>query len=132
MPYSRHRRGGTVSFWLNLSPEKDLEPGFCDPIQITDTTYDDAALWVDFSAENPSDRGGGRATLYLNGERQGTSELIMEPFTWNTAKCSIRLGQNYVGGFDELALFDRTFTADQVKRLFELRSSLKKVLPSGD
>ncbi|MGK0480471.1 MAG: hypothetical protein ACJAQ3_000434, partial [Planctomycetota bacterium] len=31
----------------------DLEPGFCDPIQITDTRYDDASTWVDFTEENP-------------------------------------------------------------------------------
>ena len=40
---------GTVPFWLSLSPSQDLEPGYCDPIQITDTTYNDAAVWVDFT-----------------------------------------------------------------------------------
>ena len=178
--YSPHRWGGTVSFWLNLSPEKDLE-GFCDPIQITDATYNDAALWVDFTAQNPRDlrlgilgdveiwnpnklpynqdpnferrlvtvsdlpfqkgrwthvaftflgingRSGGRATLYLNGERQGTSELIMEPFTWDTEQASIRLGLNYAGGFDELALFDRSFSAEEVKQLYEMEASLKGI-----
>jgi len=44
---------GTISLWLSLDPENDLEPGFCDPIQITDVGYNDAALWVDFSDKNP-------------------------------------------------------------------------------
>ena len=179
--YSPHRWGGTVSFWLNLSPEKDLEPGFCDPIQITDTTYNDGALWVDFSGQNPRDfrlgilgdveiwnpnqlppnkdpnferrliavsdlpfqkgrwthvvftfvglngRSGGRGILYLNGQHQGTSELIMEPFTWNTEQASIRLGLNYVGGFDELALFDRALSPEQVTQLYEMKSSLQGI-----
>ena len=42
-----------MSFSLSLDPETDLEPGFCDPIQITDAAYNDAAIWVDFTAESP-------------------------------------------------------------------------------
>lgn len=43
---------GTVSFFLNLSPESELEPGFCDPIQITDKAYNDSAIWVDFTKDD--------------------------------------------------------------------------------
>lgn len=42
---------GTVSFWLKLNPETELEPGFCDPIQITDKAYNDSAIWVDFTKD---------------------------------------------------------------------------------
>ena len=51
--YASENWSGTVSFWLSLDPATDLEPGFCDPIQITDAAYNDAAIWVDFTAENP-------------------------------------------------------------------------------
>ncbi len=51
--YSKENWNGAVSFWLQLDPAKDLEPGYCDPIQITDVNYNDAALWVDFTKENP-------------------------------------------------------------------------------
>ena len=44
---------GSFSFWLQLDPEKDLAPGYCDPICITDQKYNDAALWVDFTDVNP-------------------------------------------------------------------------------
>lgn len=47
--YSSKSWSGSVSFWLQLDPEKDLEPGYCDPINITDHQYNDAALWVDFT-----------------------------------------------------------------------------------
>ena len=43
---------GSVSLWLNLDPEKDLEPGFCDPIQITDKAYNDSAIWADFTKDD--------------------------------------------------------------------------------
>ena len=46
---------GAISFWLNLDPATDLAPGYCDPIQITDVSYNDAAIWVDFTKENPRD-----------------------------------------------------------------------------
>jgi hypothetical protein len=42
---------GTISFWLNLHPETELEPGFCDPIQVTDSAFNDSAIWVDFSRD---------------------------------------------------------------------------------
>ncbi len=44
---------GSVSFWLSLDPEEDLDPGFTDPIQISPNQWDDAALFVDFTEENP-------------------------------------------------------------------------------
>jgi hypothetical protein len=43
---------GTISFYLKLDPEKDLEPGFCDPIQVTDKAYNDSAIWVDFTKDD--------------------------------------------------------------------------------
>lgn len=49
--YSTSNWSGTVSFWLRLDPENDLEPGYCDPIQITPREWNDAALWVDFSKD---------------------------------------------------------------------------------
>ena len=54
----------------------------------------------------------------------------MEPFTWDTEQASIRLGLNYVGGFDELALFDRALSAEQVTQLYEMKSSLKAIAQS--
>jgi len=53
--YNTKNWEGAVSFWLNLDPATDLEPGYCDPIQITDVSYNDAAIWVDFTKENPRD-----------------------------------------------------------------------------
>lgn len=53
--YNSEDWSGAVSFWLSLDPATDLEPGYCDPIQITDVSYNDAAIWVDFTKENPRD-----------------------------------------------------------------------------
>ena len=32
--YNAKSWSGTVSVWLRLNPDKDLEPGYCDPVQI--------------------------------------------------------------------------------------------------
>jgi len=53
--YNTEDWSGAISFWLRLDPGTDLEPGYCDPIQITDVSYNDAAIWVDFTKENPRD-----------------------------------------------------------------------------
>jgi hypothetical protein len=162
---------GTVSFWLNLDPERDLEPGFCDPIQITDKAYNDSAIWVDFTrderprhfrlgvfgalkswnpdnlppeknpdferrlvvlAKHPFQRGkwthvavtfaqlgagNGRAALFVDGAHVGTREGIAEPFHWDHQRAAIRLGVNYVGLFDELALFNRPLSEAEIRAL---------------
>ena len=172
--YSPEGWSGTVSFWLRLDPATDLAPGFCDPIQITDAAYNDAAIWVDFTAENPRQfrlgvfgdvevwnpdglgpndnpafterltvvddwpfagdrwthvavtyaglgRPGAAATLYLDGERvPGDADDVDEPFTWDIDRGAIRLGVNYTGLFDELSLFDRPLTDDEVRALHAL------------
>ncbi|WP_299436751.1 LamG-like jellyroll fold domain-containing protein [uncultured Aquimarina sp.] len=53
--YNTQDWSGAVSFWLNLDPATDLDPGYCDPIQITDVSYNDASIWVDFTKDNPRD-----------------------------------------------------------------------------
>lgn len=44
---------GTISFWLRLDPEEELDPGYTDPLQISPNLWNDAALFVDFTQENP-------------------------------------------------------------------------------
>ncbi len=64
---------------------------------------------------------GGVGNLYLNGVPQPkTMEGIAEPFTWNMSRAAIRLGVNYVGLYDELALFNRPLSAEEVGTLYEL------------
>jgi hypothetical protein len=51
LAYATSNWNGTVSFWLRLDPDADLEPGYCDPLQITPRAWNDGALWVDFSKD---------------------------------------------------------------------------------
>jgi hypothetical protein len=163
---------GTFSFWLRLDPDKDLAPGFCDPVQLTDKAYNDSAIWVDFTKDevprhfrlgvfgrlkswNPGDTpadknpdflrrlivvqrppftaekwthvaitwsglgsGNGSAALYLNGRQVSATAGIKEPFEWEPSRLAIRLGVNYTGLMDEVAVFDRALSAQEVAALF--------------
>ena len=55
VPAEENNWTGTISFWLKVDPVKDLAPSYNDPIQITDVSYNDGAIWVDFTKDNPRD-----------------------------------------------------------------------------
>lgn len=52
MPYARESYSATISFWMRLDPEKDLKPGYVDPLQITDKQWNNASLFVDFTKDD--------------------------------------------------------------------------------
>lgn len=171
--FSPQSWSGTVSFWLSLDPATDLEPGYSDPIQITDAAYNDNAVWVDFTDQNPRrfrlgvfgdldvwnqgyenppgnpvflerlvnvselpfgrgtwthvaiayedlGSGAGSAKLYLDGIPAGTIAVVAESFSWDLSAATIRLGVNYTGLFDDLAIFDRPLSEDEIRTIGSL------------
>ncbi|MCZ6675303.1 MAG: hypothetical protein O7C75_20425, partial [Verrucomicrobia bacterium] len=48
LPYKTEDWAGTISFWLRVTPDEDLRPGYTDPIQLTPRSALDGCLWVDF------------------------------------------------------------------------------------
>jgi lysophospholipase L1-like esterase len=179
VPYAEQGFEGTVSLWMKLSPDKDLEPGFVDPLQITDKAWNNASFFLDFSKDerprhfrlgvfsdymfwNPKDigwddipeaerpmvtvkqppftrdrwthvaftfqgfnqEGEAVATLYLDGRSAG-SLTGPQKFTWNPDDVAIMLGIYYTGLLDELAIFDRVFSAEEIQQLSERTEPLK-------
>lgn len=43
---------GTIAFWLKIDPDQDLRKNYVDPIQITETSHRNAAIWTDFTPTN--------------------------------------------------------------------------------
>lgn len=79
-----------------------------------------------FTDINPKDGAGSTAQLYLNGELQGE---IKKPLHFEWAKPNaaqgelgavIMLGINYVGDFDDLIIFRRGLTAEEIGVLYRL------------
>lgn len=53
--YQPQNWSGTLSFWMRLNPDQDLEPGYCDPIQMTQYGWDNGSFFVDFDKDIPRD-----------------------------------------------------------------------------
>jgi hypothetical protein len=170
----------TVSVWLRLDPDLDLEPGYCDPVQIVgdDTKKGFVFLewskdetprffryairplfhiwnptnvqWADipvdkrpmvqvarapfsrdkwthvvFTLENVNDKTRPQVgRLYLNGKAQGSIEKWDLTFGWDPAQVLLVLGAAYVGQMDDLSVFDRALTAEEVGTLNGLKGGV--------
>ena len=70
----------------------------------------------------------GRARLYFDGEFVGATGRIREPFSWEIANATIRLGMgHFVGLVDDLALFNRALTPAEVRGLYGLRRGVAEL-----
>ncbi|MFK7768086.1 MAG: LamG-like jellyroll fold domain-containing protein [Mariniblastus sp.] len=71
-----------------------------------------------FQNINSTDGKKGTAKLYLNGELQGKMERDFK-LTWNEddPMPAIMMGLNYVGGFDELSIYNRALTDKEAMHL---------------
>ncbi|WP_298896436.1 LamG domain-containing protein [uncultured Psychroserpens sp.] len=65
--------------------------------------------------------------LYLNAKIQGVIKDINDPFTWEPKNGKIMLGLGYIGFMDELAVFDKALSPDEIKTVYELKSGLKAI-----
>ncbi|HQX54121.1 MAG TPA: LamG domain-containing protein, partial [Planctomycetaceae bacterium] len=171
----------TVSVWLRLNPDLDLEPGYCDPIQIVgddgkkgfiflefskdetprffryairplfqiwnptnvawaDIPFDkrpmvqverprfsrEAWTHVVFTLENVNNESATRAgRLYLNGELQGAIENWDLTFGWDPSQVLLVLGASYVGHMDDLAVFNRVLSPEEVKQIYSLKNGVR-------
>ena len=176
----------TVSLWLRLNPDKDLEPGYCDPVQIVGNDTKKGFIFLEWSKDHaprhfryairplielwdpqglgweaiPDEKrpmvrvldapfsreewthavftldrinekeGKPSGTLYLNGKKQGKIEGFDLTFGWDPESVNLVLGAAYVGYQDDLAVFDRVLSDDEVKQLFELKGGVRDLLPA--
>jgi hypothetical protein len=70
----------------------------------------------------------GRARLYFDAEYQEASSIIRERFHWEVSKATIRLGTGpFVGLMDDLALFNRALTPEEIRALYELERGVAEL-----
>lgn len=74
---------------------------------------------ITFSRFNNDSRSG-RVHLYINGEPQGEMNGRRQVLSWSPKKATIRLGINYIGLMDDVAMFSRSLSAEEVKILYTL------------
>lgn len=44
--YRTNGWNGAVSLWLRLDPDKDLEPGYCDPLQFVGQAWEEGNMFI--------------------------------------------------------------------------------------
>lgn len=166
----------TVSTWLRLTPDEDLEPGYCDPVQIVGDDTKKGFIFLEWSKDetprffryavrplfhiwNPdnlqwdqipaekrpmvqlanalfsrerwthvvftldkANEAGAKsdAILYMDGERKGAIQGWDLTFGWDPAQVALVCGAAYVGYLDDLAVFNRSLSEEEVKTLFQL------------
>ena len=174
LAYNTNSWSGSCSFWLRLDPDKELEPGYCDPLQYVAQAWGEGNMFVEFSKDhtprhfryailsvtkhwNPKNRGwedipeperpmvavhkapfsrdqwthvvftfsninSGKKNsvgkLYLNGRAQGSFERE-HVFNWEVEKSALTIGLNYVGDFDDLAVFNRVLSEPEVLKIYK-------------
>jgi Concanavalin A-like lectin/glucanases superfamily len=73
---------------------------------------------------------GGRARLYFDAEPYGATGRIHERFTWDVAQAGIRLGMGeFVGLIDDLAIFNRPLTHEEIRALYQLDRGVAALHP---
>ena len=178
--YNDKSWSATVSVWLRLTPDEDLEPGYCDPVQITGDDTNKGFIFMEWSKDetprffryairplkeiwNPTNvqwadipfekrpmvqvakapfsreawthavftlnqindkAAKPSGSLYLNGQLQGRIEGWDLRFEWNPESVALVLGAAYVGRMDDLAVFDRALSDDEVKQVFQLERGI--------
>lgn len=172
--YNDREWNASVSVWLRLTPDEDLEPGYCDPVQIVGDDSKKGFIFLEWSKDetprffryairplyhiwNPDgidwadipfekrpmvqvarapfsreqwthvvftldkvNAKGARGSLYIGARKQGTIEGWDLSFGWDPAQVALVLGAAYVGHIDDLAVFDKALTDDEVAALFAL------------
>lgn len=85
---------------------------------------------VVFTFENfNTGRDDGVAQLYLDGVAAGSIPARRQTFTWDEAQALMMMGVGYVGLWDELSVFNRSLTAEEVGLLHRLPGGVQTLHP---
>lgn len=109
---------GALKAWNPNNLESDKNPAFNNRLVVVnkppftrDRWTNVAITYSGLGSEN------GTASLYVNGQLQGSSSPVKEMFDWDAANTTFRLGVNYVGLMDDLSTFRRALTAKEIAEL---------------
>ena len=78
---------------------------------------------IALTLEDVNSESEGVARLYLDGKQVGERKGPFK-FTWDPQKVAIMIGIYYVGGFDELTIFDRALTGSEIAQLMKREAGI--------
>ncbi len=123
------------NIWNPTGREISTIPSLERPLAPVEKPPFRAGKWthVLFTVEHfNTDKEDGVAKLYLDGEKAAELSPRKQTFTWNPEEASISLGLGYNGGMDELSIFNRALSAEEVKEVFKLPEGIKSIRESGE
>jgi len=183
--YNEKSWSATVSLWLSLTPDSDLEPGYCDPIQIIGDDTKKGFIFLEWSKDHtpryfryairprielwdPEGLGwevlpeekrpmvqlksapfssdvwthavftldrinegmtNSAGALYLDGKRQGNIRNHDLTFGWDPKSIALVLGASYVGYLDDLSVFNRVLSDEEIEKLHGLETGAAELRP---
>jgi hypothetical protein len=109
---------GALKSWNPSNLEPDKNPAFNNRLVVVKKPPFAANQWTHVASTHQGlGTPKGQASLYLNGVLIGAAPAITEPFAWDPAKTTLRLGVNYVGFLDDLMIFNRPLSPAEIKSL---------------
>jgi hypothetical protein len=109
---------GELDAWNPAEIPPNDNPNFLGRLVVVSEPPFAGGIWTHVAIVYESlGRAGAKATLYLDGVAQGTTPVIEEPFGWDFTTASIRVGVNFIGLMDDLAVFDRPLSAAEIETL---------------
>lgn len=111
-----------LKVWNPNNTDFDALPASKKPVVSVDHSPFASGRWthvaITFDRFNTG-RPDGEARLYLDGDLQGTVSGWNQRFSWDPSQAVIFLGLSYAGLLDDLMIFDRPLSADEVQQLTE-------------
>lgn len=119
---------GDLNAW-NPDELEDSEALFMPQVAPVENPSFTSEQWthvlINYSALNTEN---GTASLYLNGELKGSMAGISFPFTWELEESNIYLGLGYIGLIDELSIYNRSLSAEEISALIVLENGVQEIL----
>jgi len=113
---------GSLKVWNPADTPPDKNPDFTKRLVVVDKPPFTKERWTLVTVTWTGLGKDGTASLFLNGTRISSTTGIREPFEWDASRVAIRLGVNYTGLMDEVAVFDKALSEREIAALFKAGS----------
>ena len=111
---------GSLKVWNPTDTPPDKNPDFIKRLVVVDHPPFARERWTHVLLTWTGLNAGqaGSASLFLNGKLISSATGIRQPFEWDPSLLAIRLGVNYTGLMDEVAVFDRALSENDIAALY--------------
>ena len=114
----------------NPNPEgpDNENPIFIQQLVVVDKPNFERGKWTHIVINFKDLNNNGKATIYVNGELKGGRTKIKDSFTWEIEKSKIYLGLGYIGLMDEVSIYNKYLSPEEIKHLYTLKNGVQDLL----